>query len=116
MSLALQLSALNQFAQADAQFAEANVFSREPNNRAMKARLLHYRGIHMLDEKKPADAELLLGQAQAAYTDLVPARTLTREPAPKPVRNHFDINARITTRTSLKLLGTDPGCSPCFLA
>ena len=62
----------------------------------------------MLDEKKPAAAEALLGAAQAAYTELVPSEALTREPAPKPVRNHFDINARITTGTSLKLLGTDP--------
>ena len=84
-------------------------------NRDMKARLLHYRGIHMLDEKKPAEAEALLAPAQAAYTELVPAEALTRKPAPKPVRNHFDINARITTGTSFKLLGDDPTMQPLLL-
>lgn len=45
----------------------------------------------------------------------MPSEALTREPAPKPVRNHFDINARITTGTSLKLLGTDPAIQPLLL-
>ncbi len=61
MSLALQLSASGQFPQADAQFAEAERVLASSDNRDMKARLLHYRGIHMLDEKKPAEAEALLG-------------------------------------------------------
>ena len=34
-------------------------------------------------QKKPADAEPLLGSAQVAYTALVPPEDLTREPAPR---------------------------------
>jgi hypothetical protein len=41
MSLALQLSALGQFPQADARFAEAERVLASADNRAMKARLLH---------------------------------------------------------------------------
>ena len=115
MSLALQLSSLGQFPQADAQFAEAERVLATSTDRALKARLLHYRGVHMLNEKKPADAEPA-ASAQAAYTALVPPEALTREPAPRPVRNRFDINARVNAvGTSLKLLGDGSNaCSHCF--
>lgn len=115
MSLALQLSSQGQFPQADAQFAEAERVLRTSTDRAMKARLLHYRGVHRLNEKKPADAEALLGAAQVAYTALVPPEDLTREPVARPVRNRFDINARVATATRFKLLGNDPSVQPSLL-
>jgi len=117
MSLALQLSSLGEFPQADAQFAEAERVLRTSADRAMKARLLHYRGVHMLNENKPAEAEPLLGAAQVAYTALVPPEDLTREPVRRPVRNRFDVNSFMTggSTTSFKLLGTDPSVQPQLL-
>jgi CHAT domain-containing protein len=117
MSLALQLSAAGQFPQADAQFAEADRVMAASQDRAMQARLMHYRGIHLLNQKKTAEAEALLVQAQAAYTALVPADDLTREPVPAVARNRFDINAaaKIGPAASFKLLDKDPVVQPALL-
>jgi CHAT domain-containing protein len=117
MSLALQLSSLGQFTQADAQFAEAERVLAPSKDAGLKARLLHYRGVHLLNEKKPAEAEPVLGAAQVAYTALVPPDALTREPVPRPVRNRFDVNANASRGpvSSFKLLGTDPKVQPALL-
>jgi CHAT domain-containing protein len=117
MSLALQLSSEGQFPQADAQFAEAERVMRTSQDRAMKARLVHYRGIHMLNERKPQEAEQLLGAAQAGYTELVPADLLTREPVQRASRNRFDVNAagHMTVAQSLRTMNTDPGVQPALL-
>src|SRR4051794_8415109 len=66
MSLALQLSAQGQFPQAEAQFAEAERILAPSKERGLKARLLHYRGIDLLVQKRAAEAEPLLGAAQVA--------------------------------------------------
>ena len=117
MSLALQLSSLGQFPQADAQFAEADRVLRTSTDQAMKTRLLHYRGVHMLNEKKPAEAEPLLGAAQVAYTALVPREDLTRAPIPRPVRNRFDVNSTVGpgATPAFKLLNEDPSVQPELL-
>jgi CHAT domain-containing protein len=115
MSLALQLSAQGQFPQADAQFDEADRVLKSSTDKAMKARLRHYRGVHLLNEKKPADAEPILGAAQAAYTALLPAEVLTRAPIVRPVRNRFDVNAKVATATGFKLANNDPSIQPSLL-
>jgi CHAT domain-containing protein len=117
MSLALQLSANGQFPQAEAQFAEADRLLRNSEDLALKARLLHYRGVHLLNQKKPAEAEPLLGLAEASYTKLLPPETLTREPVPRVARNRFDVNAsaKSGSSTGLKLLGSDPRVQPALL-
>jgi CHAT domain-containing protein len=93
MSLALSLSVDRQFTEADARFAEAERVLRGSKDNAMKARMLHYRGIHLLDEGKPSEAEALLRSAQAAYTALLPDDALTREPAARLPPSGFDINS-----------------------
>jgi CHAT domain-containing protein len=117
MSLALQLSAENQFTQADAQFAEADRVLANSTDRALKARLLHYRGIHKLDQKIPAEGEALLGQAQAAYVALIPVEDLTREPVVKPVLNRFDINGASGpgSQSTFRMVGDDPSLRPVVL-
>jgi CHAT domain-containing protein len=115
MSLALQLSAQGQFPQADAQFDEADRVLRTSTDKALKARLLHYRGVHLLNEKKPADAEPILSAAQSAYTALLPPDALTRAPIVRPVRNRFDVNAKVATETGFKLAANDPAIQPALL-
>lgn len=117
MSLALQLSSSGQFPQADAQFAEVERILRSSTDASLKARLLHYRGVHMLIQKKPSEAEAFLGSAQVAYTALVPEDALTREPVARPSRNRFDVNGSEKARaaTNFKLLGADPKVQPALL-
>ena len=63
----------------------------------MRARLAHYIGIHLLNQKQWAAAEAKLHEAQDAYVDPelepVPYEALHSEPTPRPVRNRFDVNA-----------------------
>ena len=117
MSLALQLSGEGQYPQAEAQFAEAERVLRPSKERALKARLLHYRGVDKLIQKHPGEAEPLLGAAQVAYTALIPEDALTRAPQSKPVRNHFDVNGSVNIGASsgVKLGGADPGVQPALL-
>ncbi len=117
MSLALQLSSMGQIPQADAQFAEAERVSGSSADKALKARLLHYRGIHLLNQKKAAEADIQLAAAQSAYTALVPPDDLTRQPTPRPNRNNFDINAtgKIGSSAGFKMLRNDPSVQPVLL-
>jgi CHAT domain-containing protein len=130
MSLALQLSAEGQFPQADAQFAEAERVMGAPKagtskdgaskdgaskDAALKARLLHYRAVHLLNQKKTAEAEPLLAAAQSAYTALIPPDDLTRVPAPRPVRNRFDVNAKMAATSGFRLMDNDPAAQPALL-
>ena len=117
MSLALQLSSSGQTPQAEAQFAEAERVLRTSADRGLKARLLHYRGVHMLIQKKPQDAEALLAAAQVSYTALIPNEALSRPPSQPPSRNRFDANAgeRGKSANSFRLLNTDPAVQPALL-
>jgi CHAT domain-containing protein len=104
MSLAVQLSAAGQYVDADGQFTGAELSLQSANRvmtprelEAMRARLSHYIGIHLLNQKRWAEAEAKLHQAQDAYVDPelepVPYEALHSEPVQKPVRNRFDVNA-----------------------
>jgi CHAT domain-containing protein len=118
MSLALQLSSMGQFPQADGLFADAERVLATSKQPALQARLLLYRGVHKLNEKQPADAEPLLAAAQAAYIALVPADNLNRPlPPPRLARNRFDINSVLqgSAATGFKLLATDPAVQPQLL-
>lgn len=117
MSLALQLSASGQFAQADARFAEAGRVLAGSRNRMLTARLPHYRGVHLLNEGRTAEADALLAEAQIAYTALIPEEALTREPVPAGGRNQFDLNSagRIGTSMSVSRTASDPLAQPALL-
>jgi CHAT domain-containing protein/tetratricopeptide (TPR) repeat protein len=118
MSLALQLSSMGQFPQADGLFAEAERVLSTSKHPSLQARLLLYRGVHKLNQKQPAEAEPLLASAQSAYTALVPTEDLTRPlPPPRLARNRFDINSimQSSAETNLKLLGNDPAVQPELL-
>ena len=93
MSLALQLSVEGQYPEADTRFAETEQVLRASRDRALKARLPHYRAVHLLNQKKPREAEALLSTAQAAYTALIPPDILAREPIARIAPNRFDVNA-----------------------
>lgn len=116
MSLALQLSASGRFAQADGQFAEAERLLTGSKDRALKARFAHYRGVHLLNEGQAAAADGLLGQAQAAYTALIPEDDLTRAPVP-PSQNGFDVNGtgRTAPPPATVRAGGDPVAQPALL-
>jgi CHAT domain-containing protein len=118
MSLALQLSAAGQFPQADAQFAEAERVLKGATDRPMRARLSHYRGVDMLNQKKPKEAEALLGAAQVEYTALVPEEALTRDPVAKASRNRFDPNGISrggSGGASFRLMEDTPSVQPSLL-
>lgn len=117
MSLALQLSGAGQVPQADAQFAEVDRVMRASADAGLKARVLHYRGVHMLIQKKPQEAEAFLGSAQVAYTALIPAEALNRPPVAAPSRNRFDVNGgeRGKTANNFKLLNADAAVQPALL-
>jgi CHAT domain-containing protein len=108
MSLAVQLSAAGQYADAEGQFADAERSLANTNGSEMKpreleamhARLLHYEGIHLLNQGKFAEADVKLHAAQDAYTDpnLEPVsfEALHSEPVVRPVRNKFDATSSTT--------------------
>jgi CHAT domain-containing protein len=107
MSLALQLSAAGQYTDADGQFADADRALRSVNNsemkprelKAMQARLAHYMGVHLLNQKQYAAAEARLHEAQDDYVDPdtgpVPYDALHSDPVPRMVHNRFDVNASV---------------------
>jgi CHAT domain-containing protein len=117
MSVALSLSVERQFQEADMRFTEAERVLQPSKDRALKARFLHYRGIHMLNQKKLQEADTLLGSAQAAYTALVPEDALTRAPVARLPPGSFDINGggRIATASRLRDGRTDPATVPILL-
>jgi CHAT domain-containing protein len=98
MSLALQLSQAREYEQADVQFGEAERVLGPRPDPALRARLLHYRGVHLLNQFKSAEADAFLGAAQKAYIALIPEEDLTRPPVPPPSRNRFDINDAAKSR------------------
>ena len=117
MSLALQLSSAGQFPQAQAQFAEADRVLRNGGEPEMKARLEHYRGVDMLNQKDPAKADALLSSAQAMYMALIPADDLTRAPRPPRVHNRFDVNGNVAAAETddFKMIDNNPTVQPALL-
>ena len=117
MSLALQLSAQQEYSQADAQFAEAERVMRTSKDRALRARLAHYRGEHMLNQDKPAEADALLRAAEADYIASIPPEALTRAPVPKTPLNRFDVNSggRVSTAGNYQVVDGKPSSRPALL-
>ncbi len=117
MSLALQLSASGQYPQADAQFAEAERVMRTSQDRGVAARFAHYRGVHLLNQKKPAEADALLAIAQKDYTAMIPRDALDRQPVVKTPLNRFDLNSggRVSSSGSFRLQDTDTTTRPALL-
>lgn len=126
MSLALQLSAAGQYADADGQFAEAERALQSPGEmnarefKAMRARLAHYTGVHLLNQKKYAEAEAKLHEAQEAYLDpeaeLISFEALHSDPVQQPVRNRFDSNATASPGPErLKVLSANRVQQPSLL-
>ncbi len=117
MSLALQLSSGGQYPQAEAQFAEAERVMRSSRDKALKARFDHYVGVHLLNQKKPAEADARLAAAQALYVAQLPPEALEREPVPKAALNRFDVNSggRISTSSQFRMMEDDPALRPALL-
>ena len=80
--LALQLSDLGRYAQADRLFARAAVLAPKAADPAARARLLHCEGLDALNQGKISEALALLRQAEAGYAALVPAAVLNAKPQP----------------------------------
>jgi CHAT domain-containing protein len=76
MLLALQLSNQGQYVEADRAFARADALAARSADPAAPARLLHYRGLHALNQNHPDQALALLGQAEQTYARLVPPDAL----------------------------------------
>ena len=117
MSLGLQLSSSGQFPQAEVQFASAEQLLRGTPDKAMLARLYHYRGVDMLIQKHPDKADMYLGTAQEMYMNLIPRDDLTREPKPVPVRNPFDVNRNVRQgqAADFKVIESETGVQPSLL-
>jgi CHAT domain-containing protein len=76
MHLALQVSDQGRFAEADALFKAADALAPMAADKAAPARLLHYRGLHALNQGHTDEALTLLTRAGTAYAALVPPESL----------------------------------------
>ncbi len=76
LTLAVQVSNLGRYAEADELFAEAAPLVQRSADSTAPARLLHYRGLHAKNEGHLDEALALLVQAQAAYAAWIPADAL----------------------------------------
>ncbi len=74
--LALNLSNQQRFREADQLFARATTLAPRSVDTVDAVRLVHYRGLHAMNQAKNDQALDLLGQAEAGYVALVPARLL----------------------------------------
>ena len=77
MLVALQLSNQGKYAQAEPLFEQAEQLARKSADPAAVPRLLHYRGLHELNQDHPDRALPLFDQAEAGYTALVPPDVLS---------------------------------------
>ncbi|WP_270933783.1 CHAT domain-containing protein [Falsiroseomonas oryzae] len=76
--LALNLSNQHRFREADVLFQRAGGLVRGAADPLAPARLLHYRGLHALNQGRYGDAGNLLAQAETLYQGFVPASLLGR--------------------------------------
>ncbi len=76
MLLALQLSNQGQFGAANSLLERADGLVGRSNDTAASARLLHYRGLHELNQNNGERSLTLLNQAEAQYTLLLPRDVL----------------------------------------
>ncbi len=82
MHLALQVSNEGRYPEADGLFAPAERLAPRAADPTVPARLLHYRGLHALNQGKFDEALTLLRRSEAAYAALLPASALAEQPAP----------------------------------
>jgi CHAT domain-containing protein len=82
MLLALQISDEGRFAEATPLFARADRLAARASDPSMPARLLHYEGLHALNQGKDQDALSLLRRAAAAYAVLLPPAALAPRARP----------------------------------
>jgi len=125
MSLALQLSTEGKISQAEPNFADASRILDAAPDAALNARLLHYQGVHLLDQyksrnnNKSLQAAVLLDRARSAYQALLPSWKLEAQPHPvrKIVRNPFDPNSRLLTRSNwiIGVVPDQPAADPNLL-
>ena len=78
MHVALQVSDQGRFAEATPLFAQADRLAPRANDRVAPARLLHYRALHAVNQRRNEEALGLLRQAEAAYAALLPLGALNR--------------------------------------
>ena len=76
MHVALQVSDQGRFADADTQFEQADTLAPRATDQAARARLLHYRALHALNQGHIEEALALLTRAGAEYALLVPPGSL----------------------------------------
>lgn len=78
MHLAINLSNQQRFREADLLFARAGALTERAADPLMQPRLLHYRGLHALNQGNTPEAAELLARAETLYQPYVPASLLTR--------------------------------------
>jgi CHAT domain-containing protein len=82
--VALQLSNQGKYAQAEPLFARAEQLAQKSADPAAMPRLLHYRGLHELNQDHPDQALAFFDRAEAGYTALVPPNLLSGQGAVSP--------------------------------
>ena len=83
--VALQLANQGRGPEADALFARASRLVPQAPNPTTEARLLHYRGLALLDEDRPAEALTSLQAAEASYASILPPGALDRQVLPRGI-------------------------------
>jgi len=82
--LSLQQSNQGRFPAADDALNRAEALSRRPGADAtLPGRIAHYRGLHLLNQGKYADALAQLDRAAGEYSRQLPASVLTARPSPR---------------------------------
>jgi CHAT domain-containing protein/tetratricopeptide (TPR) repeat protein len=78
MHLALNLSNQQRYREADLLFQRATALAPAAADPLARGRLLHYRGLHALNQGRNEEAGELLARAEIAYQGFVPASLLAR--------------------------------------
>jgi CHAT domain-containing protein len=100
LALAVQLSNLSRFAEADQLFAETAPLVLRSADSTAPARLLHYRGLHAKNQAHMEDAVALLTAAETAYATWIPADALEAGIGPHAVTGNIVVAGQQNT-TSL---------------
>jgi CHAT domain-containing protein len=115
MSLALQLSNEGRFAEADGLFEQAGKLVAGAAEPTAQARLLHYRGLHEMNQGKLQDALALLTRADALYAAEVPADALNAKPVAPAASRFMRTAARVGDLMGSEELLTDPRAQSALL-
>lgn len=82
--LALQVSDLGRYPEADSLLAEAAALAPRAADRAAPARVLNYEALNLVNQGRFAEALPLLRRAEAAYAALLPPEALAQRRRPAP--------------------------------